>query len=74
MANYICIAKFVPESEAIQLELRNPTTGEILATYGNVDINLTDLTGTNKLAKFRALTVCVDGDQKTIYALCTAPE
>lgn len=76
MADYVCIAKFVPESEAIQLELRNPATGDILATYGNVDINLTDLTGTNKFAKFREFqfkdaTTC---QLYSMWVLSTAPE
>lgn len=73
-ADYKVVAKLRPEGQQIILELRDPTTGDTIATYGNVDINLTDLTGTNKFAKFRALTVCEDGVEKTIYALCTAPE
>jgi len=74
MADYVCIAKLRPEGQHIILELRDPTTGVTIATYGNVDINLTDLTGTNKHAKFREVTVCEDGTEKTMFILATAPE
>lgn len=76
MADYVCIAQFVPELQSIQLELRDPTTGETHVTYGVVSIDLTDLTGTNKFVKFREFqfkdaTTC---QLYSMWVLSTAPE
>lgn len=74
MPDYKCVAKLRPEGTQIILELRDPTTGTTIATYGNVDINLSDLTGANKRAAFREMTCCVDGVEKSVWILATIPE
>lgn len=75
MADYICKAKLAPESMSIILELCDPTTGATLGTFGNMEMNLSDLTGDNKQVKFREI-VYQDADcnWKKRWVLCTEEE
>jgi hypothetical protein len=75
MPDYICKAKLAPESTSVLLHLCDPTTGATLTTFGNVEMNLTDLTGENKEAKFREIVyqnaAC---EWKKRWFLCTEEE
>ena len=75
MPDYVCVAKLDAEGQHIYIQLHDPTTGDIIATSGIIDLDLTDLTGTNKFARFREI-VYQDKDcaWKKRWVLCTEEE
>lgn len=70
--NFVLIERDA-ENQAINLRVVDSSGAEV-AAYGAVKMQLADLAGTNKEAKFRPMIICEGGVEKTTYVLCTEPE
>lgn len=75
MADAICVGKFVVADKKLILELRHPTTGALITSFGSVSIDLADLVGTNKEARFQEIVYQnADCEWKKRWVLCTDEE